>query len=218
MSGASLNVADVAFASVLALAAVLATILVARAGGDARRQVRFASALYGALAFADLLATVDGTPSASLLTGAVALIVMALAPVALALAFSASFEARPAPAVATVTLVLGCAAGLAAAMTGARFIAMAALFASVCAILTFAIRRWRASSRSAIQAMICGFALLAGAAAELTGGLEAYTSLALFSAAALLGAALACGKRSNVPVEEPALPRSNVITLVRRER
>ena len=218
MSDANLNAADMAFASVLALASILATILVSRARGDARRHVRFASALYGALSLADLFATIHGTASESMLTGAVALIVMSLAPVALTLAFAAAFEDPPAPMVATAALVFGCAAGLAAAMTGAQFVAMTALFASVCAILTFAIRRWRRASRSAIQAMVCGFALLAGAAADMTGGLEGHTSLALFSAAALLAAALACAKRSNLAVDQPALQASNVIALVRRER
>ena len=213
-----MNIADIAFASVLALSAILAAILVSRARGEARRYVQFASALYGALSFADLFATAHAAAQAQMLTASVALIVMSLAPVALALAFAASFEGHPPSAIASVTLVLGCATGLAAAATGAQFLALAVLFASVCAILTFAVRRWRAASGSAIQAMICGFALLGGAAADMTHGIEAQTSLALFSAAALLGAALACAKRSNFAVEQPALQPSNVIALVRRER
>lgn len=218
MIAPGMTVADFAFASVLALSAILAAILVSRAGNDARRYVQFASALYGALSLSDLVAMLTSASQAQMLSGAVALIVMSLAPVALALAFAASFEGPPPPAIASTALLIGCAAGLAAAMTGARFIAMTSLFASVCAILTFAVRRRRAASRSAIQASVCGFALLAGAAADMTGGLEAQTSLALFSAAALLGAALACAKRSNFAVEQPALQPSNVIALVRRER
>jgi hypothetical protein len=103
-------------------------------------------------------------------------------------------------------------------MTGAQFLAVTALFASVCAILTFAIRRWRGAAASSVQALVCGLTLLAGAAADMTGGLDAHVSLALFSAAALLGAALACAKRLNFAVEQPALPPSNVIVLVRRAR
>jgi hypothetical protein len=213
-----MNVADIAFASVLALAAVLAAILVSRARGEVRRYIQFASALYGALSLADLFAVAHATAQTQMLTAAVALIAMSLAPVALTLAFATSFEAPPPAAIAAIALVLSCIAGLAAAMTGAQFIAMAVLFASVCAILTFAVRRWRAASSSAIQAMVCGFALLGGAAADMTHGLEAQTSLALFSAAALLGSALACAKRSNLAVEQPALQPSNVIALVRRER
>ncbi len=211
-----MNVADIAFASVLALSAILAAILVSRARAEARRYVQFASALYGALALADLFAI--GLPQAPSPAGAVALIVISLAPTALALAFASSFEGSPPPALASAALILGCMTGVVAAMTGAQFIAMAALFASVCAILIFALRRWRADSTSAIQATVCAFTLLAGAAADMTGGLEAQTSLALFSAAALLAAALACAKRSNRAVEELALPPSNVIALVRRER
>lgn len=213
-----MNIADIAFASVLALSAIVAAILVSRARGDARRYVQFASALYGALSLADLFATAHASAQSQLATAAVARIVLSLAPAALALGFAASFEGPPPQAFAIAALVLGCTAGIAAAMTGAQFIAMAALFASVCAILTFAIRRWRADQRSAIQAMVCGFTLLAGAAADMTGGIEAETSLALFSAAALLAAALACAMRSNLVVEQPALQHSNVIALVRRKR
>jgi hypothetical protein len=218
MTAPAANVADLAFASVLALSAILAALLVSRARTDARRYVQFASALYGALSLADLFATAHGAASALMLTEAVALIVMSLAPAALALALAASFEGPPPAIIATAVLVLGCAAGIVAAMTGARYIAMAALFASVCAILTFAVRHRRIAADSSIQAIVCGFALLAGAAADMTRGLEAHTSLALFSAAALLGAALACAKRSNFAVEQPALHPSNVIALIRRER
>jgi hypothetical protein len=213
-----MNVANIAFASVLAFAAILAAILVSRARGEARRYVQFSSALYGALALADLFATGSLATQAQMLTGATALLVIALAPVALALAFAAAFEGPPPTIIATAALVLACVAGLLAAMTGAKFIAMAALFAAVCAILAFAIRRWRSDSRSAIQALVCGFTLLAGAAADMTGGLEAQTSLALFSAAALLGAALACAKPSSLAVEQPALQPSNVVPLIRRAR
>jgi hypothetical protein len=213
-----MNVADIAFASVLTLSAILAAILVSRARSDARRYVQFASALYGALSLADLLATAEASAQSQMLTASVAVIVMPLASVALALAFAAAFEGPPPAVLAAVALVLGCVAGMVTAMTGAQFVAMAVLFAAVCAILTFAVRRWRTASSSAIQTVVCGFALLGGAAADMTHGLEAQTSLALFSAAALLGAALACAKRSGLAVEEPALQPSNVILLVRRER
>ena len=214
-----MNVADIAFASVLALSAILAAILVSRARGDARRYVQFASALYGALALADLFAVSLPRGTSPDADGRRRL----YRDRACAGGSCACFRGivrRPAACRRSPSQrsCWACLAGVLAAMTGAQFIAMAALFAAVCAILTFAIRRWRAASSSAIQAMVCGFALLGGAAADMTHGLEAQTSLALFSAAALLGSALACAKRSNLAVEQPALQPSNVIALVRRER
>jgi hypothetical protein len=213
-----MTVADFAFASVLALSAILAAILVSRAGNDARRYVQFASALYGALSLSDLVAMLTSASQAQMLSGAVALIVMSLAPVALALAFAASFEGPPPPAIASTALLIGCAAGLAAAMTGAQFIAMTALFASVCAILTFAVRRRRAASRSAIQASVCGFALLAGAAADMTGGLEAQTSLALVFGRGASGRGTCLREALKLRCRAAGVAASNVIALVRRER
>lgn len=217
-----MNVADVAFTCVLALAAILASLLVSRARTDARRYVQFAAALYGALALASLAAMVKNGGAAEALATSVALIVVSLAPVALALALAAAFEGPPPQTAAIAALLPGCAAGILSAMTGTRFISMAALFASVCAILVFAVRRWRNARSSALQAAIAGLALLAGAAAFMTGGLEAQTSLVLFSAAALLGASLAAAKTSDLAVEQPAVTdpavTDNVITLIRRDR
>jgi hypothetical protein len=211
-----MNFADLSFTSVLAFATILATILSERARPDARNYAQFASALYGGLALADL-STATGFAHVQI-AATVSTIVLALGSVALALAFTAAFGKSPSRSIALLSLALGGIGGIVAAATGAIFISMAVLFASICVILTFAARQLRREKARSIQAIVTGFALLASAAAGMTSGREAQTSLALFSAAALLGTALACAKRSRFVVEEPAALPENVISLVRRQR
>jgi hypothetical protein len=212
------NIGALAFAAVLLFAAILATILVTRARSGARDYVRFAASIYGALAMAAMIdiATISATVHG--FANAVSLIVLSLASVTLALAIASTFEGPPPRSASVASLTLACISGILAAATGAAFIAMATLFASVCAILTLAIRRWRKDRSSSLQAFIAGLALLASAAAGSTGGIEAETSRALFSAAAVLGAALACGKRLERAVQQEPATQSNVIPLIRRER
>lgn len=213
-----MNIGALAFTSVLLLAAILATILVDRARSDARNYIRFAASLYGALAMAAMIDNATLSISVHGFAHAVSMIVLSLASVTLALAIASVFEGSPPRPASIVSLTLGCFCGILAAATGAAFIAMAVLFAAVCAILTLAIRRWRKDRSSSLQALISGLALLASAAAGSTGGPEAETSRALFSAAAILGAALACGKRLERAVQQEAPIASNVIPLIRRER
>jgi hypothetical protein len=212
------NIGALAFTSVLLLAAILATILVDRARSGARDYIRFAASLYGALSLAGMIDVVAMSASVHGLANAVSLIVLSLAPVALTLALASAFEGAPPPATSIVSLLLGCICGMLAAATGAAFVAIAVLFASVCVILTFAIRHWRKDRSSSLQALIAGATLLASAAAGSTAGIEAETSRALFSAAAILGAALACGKRLERTVQQEPAITSNVIPLIRRER
>jgi len=196
--------------------------MVSRARPGARNYTRFAAALYWALACADLLALLTNGPAATLVANAISLIVEALAPATLALAAISAFANPPKRFAASAAMVTGLLSGLFAAATGAAFVAMAALFASVCTMLVFAARRWRKDAPSALQSTVAGLALIASAAAGTTGGAESRTSLALFSGAALLGIALAVAKRSNPAVKQPAVLSdatrpSNVVALVRRQ-
>ena len=213
-----MNVADLAFTSVLALSAILAALLVGRAQPDARRYLRFAAALYCAVALADLASIVDTAPALQSFATSVSWLVMALAPASLALSIAAAFQGRPSDSIAIATLLFACASGITAAVSGAVFIALAALFASACAILTLAIRRLRNDKAASPEAFVAALALLASAAANVTAGPQARTSLALFSAASLLGTALASVKQSRLAVEKPAAHPANVIALIRRDR
>jgi hypothetical protein len=195
------DIAGIAFAFVLALASALALLVSRRARPFARDYLRFATALYAALAVVDLVAAIEGQIWSTQLAGTVALMVAALAPMALALTVAGVFGAPPKAAVAASLLVLACLAGFAAAITGEAFIALAPLAACVCAMLALAARRWRAQTQAPLQVCISAIALLAAAAAISTGN-QGSTAFALFSAAALLGASLAATKPLHRTVEE----------------
>ncbi len=195
------DVSDIAFAVVLALASALAILVSARAKRAARDYLRFAAALYAALALADLIAAAGAQIWAVQLAGTIVLIVAAIAPAALALAIATVFEGAPKAYIATPLLLLACLAGIFAAITGEAFIALAPLAASACAILALSARRWRFHPYAPAQACVSAVAFLAAAAAFSTGD-QGRTAFALFSAAALLGTSLATAQRSHRAVEE----------------
>jgi hypothetical protein len=154
----------------------------------ARDYLSFAAALYGALSAADLLTVANVTPAA--LADSVTVTIAALAPCALALALAGAFGRAPRGWIVVPVLGIAAAAGIFVAATGAAFVAFAPLFAGLCAILALAARHVRAARMQAGYAALAAFALLAAAAAFLT-GVEGRTAFALFSAAGLMGAALA---------------------------
>ena len=187
---------DIAFSLVLMFSALFAALIARRARAFARDALRFAAALYVALACADLAAAATSEMSIAFLANTVALFVSALAPVALAIALFAA-QARPPHAVlSTLLLCLAAVAGLVAAMTNVSLFAFVPLFVSVCAMLAVAARVWRLTSRPMLPAAAGALTLLLGASASMTGGASGRTALALFSAAGLLGIALSATQRS----------------------
>jgi hypothetical protein len=168
---------EIAFALVLALAAVVAALIGARAGKTTRAYLTFAAALYASLAVAD--AAFARLPEEA---DAVALLVTALAPASLALALAGRAVNA---GVATLVLFVCLLAGLFAAMTGEALAAFAPLFAGVCAMLAMALRK------RLIYAGFGALAFLAAAASFMAAG--AHMAFMLFSAAGLIGAALASG-------------------------
>jgi hypothetical protein len=195
------DVPGIAFAIVLALASALAILVSARARPFARDYLRFAAALYTALALADLIAAIEDQIWSTQLAATVALIVAALAPAVLALVVAGVFERPLKPIVAAPVLIIACVAGFAAAITGEAFIALAPLTASVCAMLALAARRWRTRLQAPLQVCVSAIALLAAAAA-FNAGDQGHTAFALFSAAALLGTSLAATRPLHRAVEE----------------
>jgi hypothetical protein len=191
-------VPDIAFALVLVLAALLALIVGRRARPAARDYLLFAAALYGALAVADLIAALHGQSAA--LADSVTLVIAALAPCALALALAAGFGGAPSIFFAAPVLAIAAAAGIFAATTGMIFVAFAPLFACLCAMLAIAARQMRRAKLRALYAMLAALAFGAAAASFMTGA-EGRTAFALFSAAGLMGAALACARGLRQPVE-----------------
>jgi hypothetical protein len=187
-----------AFAAVLGMAALVTVIVGARARPAARDYLRFAAALYGALAVADFIASAD--PKMAVFAAAVTLVIAALAPCALAFALAAAFAAAPSARIAAPLLILAALAGIFAAATGAIFVALAPLFGCLCAMLALSVRQWRATRGLALHAIIAALALLAGAACFVPGA-DGRTAFALFSAAGLMGVALACVKPSGAAVK-----------------
>lgn len=195
-----MNPLAIAFSVVLACSAILAALLAGRARPSSRDYLRFAAVLYFALAFCAGLAAAGPGATALGLSMAVTQVVCALAPVALAFAVFATFEHPPSAWIAGLFLVLACMAGIAAAATGKPVLSLAPLAVSVLAMLALCLRRWRVEKRSAAHAFLSACCLICTAAASLSAGEGARIALILFSAAALLGFALALARRSGVAV------------------
>jgi hypothetical protein len=194
-----LNPLAIAFSVVLGCSAILAAMIVGRARPSSRDYLRFAAALYLALALCMGLSAVDASAAAAALSGAVTLVVSALAPTALAFALFATFEHPPAGWIAGVSLVLACIAGIAAAATGERMLALAPLSMSVLAMLALCLRRWRMEKRASAHAFLSACCLICAVAAAFTKGDG--TAQVLFLSAALLGFGLALARRSRPVVE-----------------
>lgn len=205
---------DAAFAVVLLLASLFAILVAQRARAFARDYLRFAAALYAALACADLIALFQPQISTSFLANAVTLLVSALAPVALALAAASAFARRPHTALAILFLVLGFACGLVAALTNTALLGFVPLFAAVCVMLALAARAWRTGRRPVLHAVLGALALLLGAAAYMAGSSSGRTALALFSAAGLTGLSLALARALRPLVEQEVVQslRPNFVT------
>lgn len=169
--------AEIPFALVLGLGAIIAAMIASRARKQSRSYIAFAAALYGALA---IVICIAASMNATALASAAALLVAALGAPVLALAVVASFAKPPRAIVAALVLSLCVVAAIAAAMNSSAALAFAPLFAAVCAILVVALRE-----RSLYAGLGAG-AFLAAAASFMAGG---QTGFLLFSAAGLLGIA-----------------------------
>ncbi|HWA30528.1 MAG TPA: hypothetical protein VG867_05500, partial [Rhizomicrobium sp.] len=148
------------FAPMLALSAILAALLVGHARGAARDYLRFAAALFLALAASLESGSFLSGPSAAIFTVSVTQVVAATAPVSLALALFAGFERPPSPFLATVLLAFACLTGIAAAAMGMPATAYGILAASACIMFALVLRRWRSDKRSAAHAFLSICALI----------------------------------------------------------
>lgn len=205
-----MNPLVLAFSIVLGCSAVLAAMIVGRARPSSRDYLRFASALYLALALCMAFSATDTGTATLAFSTAVTLVVCALAPVTLAFALFATFEHPPSGWIVGGALVLACVAGIAAAATGDRLLALAPLSLSVLAMLGLCLRRWRIDKRAASHAFLSACCLVCAAAAGLTNGDGGRTALVLFSSAALLGFGLSLARRSGVAVASQSDLRQSV--------
>ena len=182
----------IAFAAVLALAAAAAWIAAGAAPARCRTYLRFACVLYTALAIS---AAMNLAPAAS------AQIVMPLAGAALALAAYGAFAGAAKPVFAALILSTACLAGIWSAASGESLPAV--LVQSLCLIAMLMVARkvflnWRAPN---LYLALGGLALLAALCAAQLNGKSPFMALLLFSAAGLLGTALALARVSKLFVE-----------------
>jgi hypothetical protein len=193
-------IAQVGFAFVLAMAALMASLIVRHAVPFVRHYIQFAALLYLAFATALIVALVFPTAASESAAATGSNLVCALAPASLVVAVFASFEHRPRGWIVSIVLLAACVCGLFSASTGAGAPAVTALFASVCGMLALAVRKSRRDWRVASDVIIASLCLIAGAAS--TASQSSQIAFALFSAAGLLGIALGVSRKSHLTIEE----------------
>jgi hypothetical protein len=193
-------IASVDFAIVLVLAGLLGIIASRTARPASRTYFALAAVLYAALAVADVITNfVPGTQS---FAEPITLLVCALGPVALSVSLFASFAHPPKSWMAALLLVFAMCAGIGAAILGTPALSFAVLIAAICAMLALAARRYTTDKRGAFHAIIASVCFVAGASAGAMNDAAGTVALMLFSAAGLLGIALALARPLRKPVAE----------------
>jgi hypothetical protein len=183
-----------AFALVLLLGAAAAWIAAGGAPVRAQAYLRLAAVLYAALALA---VGIDVAPAA------VTDIAATLGSANLCVAAFSAFRRAPRLLSAFLVLLVATVAGIGAAATDWRAIAVVPQVAS--AIVTFLIARQGLMKRSNLYLALAALCLLGAAASELAPGPAARAGLLLFAAAGLVGVGLA----SNLLVESDG-PRRRI--------
>jgi hypothetical protein len=177
----------IAFAAMLFLGAAAGWIAAGAASRHPRWYLRLAAMLYAAMAVSAAMAFAET---------AVTQIVATLAAPLLAMAVYGTFRGAPPPIAATIILAATCVAGIVAAATGAAVLSNLPQVLAALAILAMA--RRVTIKRSRLYLVLGAVSLLGAAACQLIDGTVAGAGLLLFSAAGLLGVALA----SDVLVEQ----------------
>ena len=179
-----------AFAAVLALAAAAAWMTAKGARSASRLYLRFACVLYAALAASAL---------AGVAPEAVAEIATTLAVALLMLAAYASWRRAAKPLPAASVLTMACAGGIWSAASGAM--APAVVLQVCCLFVMIALAGRGSGRRPGIRLALAAAALLAASCSLLAENSLAFVALLLFSAAGLLGTALALARVSEIPLE-----------------
>lgn len=183
-------------ALLLGLSTLLAAILAGRLRPLPASYLRFAAALYAAMAACAASARFPVFDFAQRAAESAALLVAALGPAALAIALRMRDGDRPSTAYVTIVLLSGCLCGLAAAATGFASPSFAGLAVALAVLLRAAFSQ---IGRDALRAMHAAVAALAlGAAALALAVPDGLSAFLLFSAAGLTGAAIACASGAGV--------------------
>lgn len=195
-----MSIPAVLFALVLVLAAAVAWVLAARTRAQGRLYVRFSCALYVALAIAGLVP--ETGEAIGEFARAVALVVCVLAPCALSLALVGLFARAVPPLLAGLFLPLACLGGLGAAATDQTAFGFVPLVLACVAAFIASLRAWRQFGAAAFQGAASAVAFLCAASSLLANGEPARAALDLFSAAGLIGSALALVRGSDPRVDK----------------
>ncbi len=187
----------IAFAVVLGLAAAVGWIAARAAAPLSRIYLRFACVLYAALAAG---VAMNIAPEAA------ARIVMPLATAALALAAYGAFRAAPKPVLAALVLSGACLAGLWSAASGHNAVSDLAQGLCLITLLTLARQGFLAWRAPKLYLALGALAFLAALAAAQSDDKTSFTALLLFSAAGLLGTALALARASEFFVQQRRKP------------
>lgn len=181
-----------AFAAVLFLAAIAAWLIAIGVRSRARDYLRLAAVLDAGLAVGVGL---DVAPTAiAPLTGTLATVLMAVA-------VYASFRRPVRPVPASLMLATACAAAIGAAYSGEALPALAPQLAAVAVMLAIARRGLMRLRAPSILLAVGGLSRFAAACALVSKDEKAMVALLLFSAAGLLGVALAVARISDTFVK-----------------
>lgn len=177
----------IAFAAVLALAAVMAWIAAKGVPLRTRIYLRFACTLYAALA---------ASAAANFAPAAAAEIIAPLAVSALAIAAYATFRGTVSALWASLVMAAACLAGLWSAANAQSTPSDVVQSLCVIAMVAIAKRGVFRGQASSIYLALGALAFLAALCARLSGEQTSFMALLLFSAAGLLGSVLAQARRS----------------------
>jgi hypothetical protein len=177
-----------AFAIVLFLGAAAGWIAAEAAQRHLRWYLRLAAMLYAAMSVSAV--TMLAVPAVMQIVATLAAPLLAMA------AYGSVRRVPPPPVAATIILAMACIAGIAAAATGTAF--LSTLPQVLAALVILAMARRVTNNRSRLYLLLGAVSLLGAAACQLIDGTVAGAGQLLFSAAGLLGVALA----SDVLVEQ----------------
>jgi hypothetical protein len=195
-----MNTPDILFAVVQLLASMLAALVLQRARSAAKTWGFLAAALFAVFALAQILRGTLGEQAATLAT----LGTLSTAPVALTLAVFHRFAGHVAVGAAWTAFAVAAAAGLAGGYFAHPGWGLVSLMASVIALIVLGVMHLPGNRREAALVLASALALAAGGASFAIAGPRDF---ALFSAAALLGIALAVSPRSGAGVKKQTWKR-----------
>lgn len=211
-----MSISPFLFAFALVLSAAMTWLVSASVRPLPRAYLRFACVLYGALAIAGLMT--GSSEATGAFARAVALVVCVLAPCILSLALIATFRKAVSPALAAMLLALACLGALAAAVTNWAALGVVPLVVALGAAAAALLRTRARNPIASLQGLAASLGFLCAASSLMVEGAAEPAALDLFSAAGLLGAALALSRASRPRVEKTVRRKLRRVLAVDEDR